>query len=180
MSRRRPPRIPRREDELFVYHSPPSARKNPGIDFRRRPRLDMQLCWVGGYDQGSDMEWWNGPWGVFLSLKYLGGTVLILGFLQTVQTQSWSVNGTAAGTWVDSRDLTYVKVCFTFVDVSPSPPNPFTFTHFLAPSPRNSLLDLQCLAHGSLRRTTHHTRYDASIHERQLCFYHRRIRKDTQ
>lgn len=65
MSRGRPPRIPRREDEFFVYHSPTSARKNPGIDFRGGPRLDMQLCWVGGYDQGFDMEWWNGPWGMF-------------------------------------------------------------------------------------------------------------------
>ncbi|KAH8096683.1 alpha/beta-hydrolase [Cristinia sonorae] len=30
--------------------------------------------------------------------------------LGTVQTQSWSVNNTAAGTWVTSRNLTYVKI----------------------------------------------------------------------
>lgn len=29
---------------------------------------------------------------------------------QTVQTQSWAVNNTAAGTWVTSRNLTYVKI----------------------------------------------------------------------
>ncbi|CAL1700266.1 unnamed protein product [Somion occarium] len=30
--------------------------------------------------------------------------------LGTVQTQSWTVNNTAAGTWVTSRNLTYVKI----------------------------------------------------------------------
>jgi carboxypeptidase D len=30
--------------------------------------------------------------------------------LGTVQTQSWSVNGSAAGTWVASRNLTYAKI----------------------------------------------------------------------
>ncbi|TCD68479.1 Cell death protease [Steccherinum ochraceum] len=30
--------------------------------------------------------------------------------LGTVQTQTWSVNNTAAGTWVTSRNLTYVKI----------------------------------------------------------------------
>jgi len=30
--------------------------------------------------------------------------------LGTVQTQSWTVNGAPAGTWVDSRQLTYVKI----------------------------------------------------------------------
>ena len=30
--------------------------------------------------------------------------------LGTVQTQSWNVNGTSVGTWVNSRNLTYVKV----------------------------------------------------------------------
>lgn len=30
--------------------------------------------------------------------------------LGTVQTQSWNVNGAPAGTWVTSRNLTYVKV----------------------------------------------------------------------
>lgn len=27
-----------------------------------------------------------------------------------MQTQSWTVNGVPAGTWVDSRQLTYVKI----------------------------------------------------------------------
>ena len=30
--------------------------------------------------------------------------------LGKVQTQSWTVDGVPAGTWVTSRDLTYVKV----------------------------------------------------------------------
>lgn len=30
--------------------------------------------------------------------------------LGTVETKSWSVNGAPAGTWVNSRNLTYVKV----------------------------------------------------------------------
>jgi len=30
--------------------------------------------------------------------------------LGTVQTQSWDVNGVPAGTWVESRNLTYVKI----------------------------------------------------------------------
>jgi len=39
------------------------------------------------------------------ALTWNGGT----GF-GTVQTQSWNVNGAPAGTWVTSRNLTYVKV----------------------------------------------------------------------
>jgi carboxypeptidase D len=39
------------------------------------------------------------------ALTWNGGTGL-----GKVQTQSWTVDGTPAGTWVTSRDLTYVKV----------------------------------------------------------------------
>ena len=39
------------------------------------------------------------------ALTWNGGTGL-----GTVQTQSWTVGGTPAGTWVTSRGLTYVKV----------------------------------------------------------------------
>lgn len=39
------------------------------------------------------------------ALTWNGGTGL-----GKVQTQSWTVNGTPAGTWVTSRNLTYVKV----------------------------------------------------------------------
>jgi len=39
------------------------------------------------------------------ALKWNGGTGL-----GKVQTQSWNVNGAPAGTWVTSRNLTYVKV----------------------------------------------------------------------
>lgn len=39
------------------------------------------------------------------ALTWNGGTGL-----GKVQTQSWTVDGTPAGTWVTSRNLTYVKV----------------------------------------------------------------------
>ncbi|KAJ3576241.1 hypothetical protein NP233_g575 [Leucocoprinus birnbaumii] len=39
------------------------------------------------------------------NMKWNGGTGL-----GTVQTQPWSVNATPAGTWVESRNLTYVKI----------------------------------------------------------------------
>jgi len=42
---------------------------------------------------------------IIKDLKWNGETGL-----GTVQTQSWSVNGTNVGTWVSSRNLTYVKV----------------------------------------------------------------------
>lgn len=38
-------------------------------------------------------------------LKWNGDTGL-----GTVETQSWNVNGSSVGTWVNSRNLTYVKV----------------------------------------------------------------------
>lgn len=34
---------------------------------------------------------------------------------QEVETQTWTVGDTPAGTWVSSRNLTYVKVIFTTV-----------------------------------------------------------------
>ena len=36
----------------------------------------------------------------------------MLNDLQTVETKSWSVDNVPAGTWVESRNLTYVKVSF--------------------------------------------------------------------
>lgn len=53
-------------------------------------------------------------------LTWNGGTGL-----GKVQTQSWTVDGTPAGTWVTSRNLTYVKVW----NVPPVP-----LTHLLTPA----------------------------------------------
>ncbi|CCM01745.1 uncharacterized protein FIBRA_03811 [Fibroporia radiculosa] len=51
------------------------------------------ICNYVGIESSIQAMTWNGATG-----------------LGTVQTQSWSVNGTAAGTWVSSRNLTYVKL----------------------------------------------------------------------
>lgn len=68
------------------------------------------------------------------ALTWNGGTGL-----GQVQTQSWTVEGTPAGTWVTSRNLTYVKV-WTF----PSMP--------LSPLKMNA--DIQCFTYGTLRSPT--------------------------
>lgn len=62
----------------------------------------------------QNMEW-NGGTGlgvcclaILRFVSYIGLTSIFR--FQTVQTQSWSVAGQPAGTWVASRNLTYVKV----------------------------------------------------------------------
>ena len=65
------------------------------------------------------------------ALTWNGGTGL-----GQVQTQSWTVGGTPAGTWVTSRNLTYVKVWNT------------------SPTPLSSLkmnADIQRFTYGTLR-----------------------------
>lgn len=62
------------------------------------------------------------------SLTWNGGTGL-----GRVQTQSWTVDGTPAGTWVTSRDMTYVKVCIAPTASFSSSPrlihNPFLYRY---------------------------------------------------
>lgn len=54
---------------------------------------------------------WNGEVGLGVSsLSTVQCSTLLTTMLQTVQTQSWSVNDVPAGTWVSSRNLTYAKV----------------------------------------------------------------------
>ena len=81
------------------------------------------------------------------ALTWNGGTGL-----GTVQTQSWTVDGTPAGTWVTSRNLTYVKV-------GNVPTVPFRLSGLI-----QTVLDLQRFTYGTLRQSTCHTRYDPPVH----------------
>lgn len=45
-----------------------------------------------------------------MSNHHDAGEVANVPLFQTVQTQSWTVDSKAAGTWVTSRNLTYAKV----------------------------------------------------------------------
>ena len=54
------------------------------------------------------MEWRDRPWGMSSPCD---PSNLSSAFSQKVQTQDWTVDSRPAGTWVTSRNLTYVKVC---------------------------------------------------------------------
>jgi carboxypeptidase D len=70
---------------------------------------DLICNYVGLEAMMQAMEW-NGAKG--LGVRYRGVSYFYsqLILAQTVQTQSWSVAGSPAGTWVASRNLTYAKV----------------------------------------------------------------------
>lgn len=70
------------------------------------------------------------------ALTWNGGTGL-----GKVQTQSWTVDGTPAGTWVTSRSLTYVKV-WDVLTVA------FSLSGLKCDPNR---ADLQCFTYGTLR-----------------------------
>jgi hypothetical protein len=74
---------------------------------RWRPRSDMQLRWYRKLDLSYDMER-----GKRIRSKWLCSSFNQIhdSLLQTVQTQTWTVDNIPAGTWVTSRNLTYVKV----------------------------------------------------------------------
>ena len=63
---------------------------------------------------------WNGQQGLGVYIRYfpLHERVLTFENCQTVETKSWSVDGTPAGTWVESRNLSYVKVCLALCNLS--------------------------------------------------------------
>jgi len=70
----------------------------------------MQLYGNRKYDSSHDLEW--GDWAgseCLLSGFYQPGFLILFG-PKTVKTQVYSVDGNPAGTWVSSRNLTYVKV----------------------------------------------------------------------
>jgi hypothetical protein len=83
------------------------TRENSYLAFRWRPRLYLQLPRSRKPHPSSDLEWSH----------WTGSTYRISPFdhkhdylLQKVETQTWTVDDTPAGTWVSSRNLTYVKV----------------------------------------------------------------------
>jgi|SRR6266403_6292371 len=97
-----------REWTLFSHGVAAFARKNSCHAFRWRPRLDLQLSRSRKPHPSSDLEWrhWAGSahsWFLHFDRKhnYL---------LQEVETQTWVVGDNPVGTWVSSRNLTYVKV----------------------------------------------------------------------
>ena len=98
---------------------------------------------------------WNGATGLGVSRLLLEAErVLIISTWQTVQTQSWSVNAAPAGTWVTSRNLTYVKVS------TPDNCNLYLLTRYTT--------DLQCFSYGTMGRPSCHTRHDASLYGHEL------------
>ena len=84
------------------------------------------------------------------TLAWNGGTGL-----GKVQTQSWTVDGTPAGTWVTSRGLTYVKVRNTLT-------YPLSFAD--ADVRFSDCVDLQRFTYGTLRQPTSRARHDSSVH----------------
>jgi hypothetical protein len=77
--------------------------------------------------------------------------------LQEVETQTWIVGDTPAGTWVSSRNLTYVKV--TPIRVSLAGAN-------------GSATDFQRISYGWVRPTTRNARHDITIHGHELLCNH--------
>jgi len=69
------------------------------------------ICNYVGLEASMQAMTWNGHTGFGVRLAYpLRVFCQYLTIQQTVQTQSWSVNNTPAGTWVSNRNLTYAKV----------------------------------------------------------------------
>jgi hypothetical protein len=89
------------------------ARKNSCLAFCRRPRPDMQLPGARKPHQSFDLEWRHGA----RSTHRISPScdVELDCFWQKVETQTWTVGDMPAGTWVSSRNLTYVKVVSTTV-----------------------------------------------------------------
>ena len=81
------------------------------------------------------------------ALRWNGGTGL-----GEVQTQSWTVDSVPAGTWVTSRNLTYVKVWNVPAMI------------FGSVVETEVCSDLQRFTYGALRQPTRHARYDSSVH----------------
>jgi carboxypeptidase D len=69
------------------------------------------ICNYMGQESFIQSLTWNGGTGlgVCITLFIVTGAKLNF-FLQEVETQTWTVGGAPAGTWVSSRNLTYVKV----------------------------------------------------------------------
>lgn len=86
----------------------PCVRENSRLAFRWRPRPDLQLRGARKPHPIFDLEWRDGARGTH-RLFFSYDTKLNC-LWQEVETQTWTVSDTPAGTWVSSRNLTYVKV----------------------------------------------------------------------
>ena len=73
------------------------------------------ICNYMGLESMIQAMTWNGATGLGVYCFLFGSFLIRLTWvvIQTVQTESWSVNNRPAGTWVLSRNLTYAKVGFT-------------------------------------------------------------------
>ncbi len=77
---------------------------------------DMICNYVGLESMIATMTW-SGATGLGVGLNIMTRRLYYSRefLLQTVQTQSWTVDGSPAGTWVSSRNLTYAKVHTTLL-----------------------------------------------------------------
>jgi hypothetical protein len=92
---------------IFSHRIAAFARKNSCLAFCWRPRPDLQLPRPRKPHPISDLEWRYWARGTHQIFLFDGKHDCLW---QKVETQTWSVGDTPAGTWVSSRNLTYVKV----------------------------------------------------------------------
>jgi carboxypeptidase D len=73
------------------------------------------ICNYIGVENMIQAMTWNGGTGLGVGSSISVPKKLLKTSRQTVQTQSWTVGGIPAGTWVTSRNLTYAKVWLYFL-----------------------------------------------------------------
>ena len=98
---------------VFSHRVATCAGKNSCLAFCWRPRLHMQLHRARKSHSVFDLEWGHGTRSTLR--KFILMVTKLDCLWQAVETQTWTVGDAPAGTWVSSRNLTYVKVLFTVI-----------------------------------------------------------------
>jgi len=98
---------------VFSHRVATCARKNSCLALCWRPRPNMQLRWARKSHSVFDLEWGHRTRSTHRSFLLM--MTNLDSFWQAVETQTWTVGDAPAGTWVSSRNLTYVKVPSTVV-----------------------------------------------------------------
>jgi len=144
-----------RKFPVFSHGVAAFARKDPCHAFCWRPRPDLQLPRSRKPHPISDLEWWYWARSTHrtfpLDRKYDR-------LWQEVETQTWTVGDTPAGTWVSSRNLTYVKVVSNVV--------------FLVGAKCRFPTDFQRIAYGRVRPITRNARHDTAVHGHEFLCHH--------
>jgi len=108
-----PPPAKGKKCTVFSHRVATCGGKNSCLAFCWRSRPNLQLCWARKSYSVFDLEWGHGTRSTHRSFLLMMTNLDCL--WQAVETQTWTVGDAPAGTWVSSRNLTYVKVLSTMV-----------------------------------------------------------------